>query len=184
MTMRTVLEAWQNIAREAGANDEETIRSYVRVRLATHLDPSLPSRYARLTTEVLFRLPEGWDDKRTWSVTPGRKQSPKGYAYALREEEGEGETEQLWSMTLLPSLLDKLSDSAVHWVIAHEFGHIASGLPTGSLGIEGTAHTRVKGTVDRYEPAPEKAIHEDAADSIALSWGFSEELHAFLREDR
>jgi hypothetical protein len=134
----------------------------------------------RLTVEVLFRLPEGWDDERTWSVTTGRKQSPKGYAYVLREEEGEGETEQLWSMTLLPSLLDKLSDSAVHWVIAHEFGHIASGLPTGSLGIEGTAHTRVKGTVDRYEPAPEKAIHEDAADSIALSWGFSEELHAFL----
>ena len=45
--MRTVLEAWHTVAREAGL-DDEAIRTYVRDRLASHLDPSLPFRYARL----------------------------------------------------------------------------------------------------------------------------------------
>jgi ABC transporter substrate binding protein len=89
----------------------------------------LPHRYARLTEEVLFRLPEGWDDERTWSVSTSAEESPKGYACVLREEEGEGETEQLWSMTLFPSRLDTLSDAAVRWAVAHEFGHIAVASP-------------------------------------------------------
>ena len=100
-----------------------------------------------------------------------------------REEEGEAEVEQLWAVTLYPALLERLSDAACRWAIAHEFGHVASGLPMGSIVIKGKPMTKIKGTKDEYEEAPSKDDQEDVAEKIALEWGFSGELTTFLAEE-
>ena len=99
----------------------------------------------------------------------------------FEEEEVGPDDTQTWEITLYPGLLNPLSDSACRWVIAHEFGHVASGLSTGSVVIGGHPFTRVKGAVDCYEEAPQQE-HEDAANTIALNWGFKTEEEAFLDE--
>lgn len=180
--MRTVREALIAFAAEARVDPEE----YLRVRLGGCVGPTVPERYRRLVMEVVCRLPEDWDAHATWSVEASEEQNVRGYASALREEEAEGdieESDQIWTVTLYPALLNRLSDAACQWVIAHELSHVASGLPTGSIVIGGKPHTRVKGTVDRYVEAPERNVCEDAADGRVLDWGFSMELDAFLRED-
>ena len=47
--------------------------------------------------------------------------------------------------------------------------------------IGNKAYTRAGG--DLYVEAPAKNVHEDAADGIALDWGFDREIQAFLNED-
>ena len=84
-------------------------------------------------------------------------------------------------ITIYPSLLDRLSDSACRWVFAHEFGHIASKLRSGSIVVDGKPYTRQRG--DEYVEAPPKNVKEDAADRIALEWGFDCALQDFLEED-
>jgi hypothetical protein len=183
--MRNVREALIAFAAEAGV-DPEQYEEYLGVYLAAHIAPEVPERYRRLVQEILWRLPEGWDERAEWSVDVSPEETPRGYASVRREEEGEGDTSdsiQLWVVTLYPALLDRLSDAACRWAIAHEFGHVASGLPTGSIVIDGKPHTRVKGTPDFYEEAPDKAMQEAAANQLAVKWGFSEEFAAFLRED-
>ncbi len=55
-------------------------------------------------------------------------------------------------ITIYPSLLDRLSDSACRWVFAHECAHIASKLRSGSIVIGGKPYTRLCG--DEYVEAP------------------------------
>ena len=81
------------------------------------------------------------------------------------------------------TLLNRLSDPACRYAIAHELGHVASGLPQGSILIEGKPHTKVKGTTDEYEEAPATEDQEDVAEKIAMEWGFTGELTTWLKED-
>ena len=55
-------------------------------------------------------------------------------------------------ITIYPSLLDRLSDSACRLVFAHEFGHIASKLRSGSIVVDDKPYTRQRG--DEYVEAP------------------------------
>ena len=179
MSPLTVRDALTAIAKEAGVDPAE----HLRVWLGSHFEPALPERYRRLVTEVVFQLPAEWDAHCVWSVSVDFGSNSLGFGSALRFEEEEanaGDT-QRWEITLYPGLLDPLSDSACRWVIAHEFGHVASGFPTGSLTIGETPITRVKGTVDCYEETPSKEVHEGAANGIALKWGFKSEQEEFLR---
>lgn len=105
---------------------------------------------------------------------------PRGYASVIPDEESAGETVTSYTLTIFPAWLDRLSDLACHWVFAHELGHIALGLRFGSIVIKGKPYTRHG---DFYEEAPPQNIHEDAADRIALEWGFDSALQAFLEED-
>jgi hypothetical protein len=108
---------------------------------------------------------------------------PPGYANTFRHDEEGGEYVTPYVVTAFPVLMNRLSDAACRWVIAHELGHIASRLPFGSIVIHGKLYTPVKGTAGEYELAPRKEIQEDTADSIALEWGFDSELQAFFAED-
>ncbi len=177
--MGTVRDSLPRIAAQFGVDPDE----YARFYLDRVIAPTAPERYRRLVADVLWRLPEDWDAARTWGVEFSDDPGPRGYASARREEEGEGEIEQLWFVTLYPALLDRLSDAACRWVIAHELGHVASGLPHGSVLIEGKPYTKVKGTTDEYEEAPATEDQEDVASKIAMEWGFTGELTVWLKED-
>ena len=99
------------------------------------------SRYYQLAEDVLNRLPEKWDWYRTYSfeLSDWLPSVPGGYGSALREEQSETETEmihseQCWTITLYEQSLSGLADDAVKWVIAHELGHVAAGVPCASWG--------------------------------------------------
>jgi hypothetical protein len=149
-------------------------------------------RFRRLLREVFDRLPDGWDTYRTWTVELSEQMPTKGYASCLRLEEEEGDTtaiieghrEQNWIVTLYTPWLDRLSDRAALWAIAHELGHVASGMACGSLVISGTAYTRVSSSEDQLrEITPEeREAREKVADVIARAWGFSFEEEAFEEE--
>jgi hypothetical protein len=143
-------------------------------------EPSGPERYKRLGIEVASSLPEGWDEHAEWSVEASPEQA-RGYASTLALEEEAGDTCTPYVVTLYPTLMNRLSDSACRWVFAHEFAHIASKLKMGSIGIRGKAYTPMQG--GHYVEAPPKNVHEDAADKIALEWGFDRELQSWLTED-
>jgi hypothetical protein len=159
------------------------------------LAPNLSDRLRLLCQEVLDRLPEGWNEHREIDIEqldeiPAPPPSGGiGYASCLREEEGETlpdelpegiEPEQIYLVTLYRKNLDRLSDKAVQWAIAHELAHAASGLPTGSIVIDGIPYTQV--APDQYVSAPGKDEHEDTADGLAMQWGFTENLQCFLSE--
>lgn len=154
----------------------------------------LSDRMKRLCREVLTRFPSDWDDHRTFDIEesddrPSPSPGTIGYACARRYEDTESrrdelpldiEPEQCWSVILYVEHLSLLSDQAIRWAIAHELGHVASGLRLGSLLIGGIPMTQVG--PGSYEPAPPKDRHEDEADRLALEWGFSEEFQRFLSE--
>jgi hypothetical protein len=166
-------------AAEAGM----TTDAYIAHVLPAYIAPGVPNRYRHLFSEVLGRLPADWDAARTWQVEVSSEENPRGYACAQHETESDGDIEQVWIMTLFPSLMDHLSDAACQWVIAHEFGHIASGLCGPSLVHKGIGYAPVKGTTNQYDEVVSTNDQEDIAEKQALEWGFSPELQAFLRED-
>jgi len=165
--------------------------------MITFLTGDLSERIGRLCAEVLNRLPAGWDAYRTFDFLESEEVKYSGgeeadyvtFGTALRLEEGETfpselpegeEPEQCWDVTLYIAPLSWLSDSAACYVIAHELGHVASGLRTGSGVIGKVPMTQLQ--PGQYEPATPKDRHEDAADTIAMNWGFTNELQAFLSE--
>ena len=160
--------------------EDEVTAEVMKVFWDSKIDPSVPPRYRRLLREVAERLPKGWDDHAEWEVESNPDQHPQGYACVLQYEEGARETVMNYTVTIFPGLLDRLSDSACRWVFAHEFAHIASKVRTGSIAIGGRPYTRVSGA--EYVEAPSKKVHEDAADRIAMDWGFDRELLTFLDE--
>lgn len=112
---------------------------------------------------------------------------PSVYAGALRLEEYETSSddpwgEQIWVVTLYDQQLSDLSDAAVKWVIAHELGHVASGLPCGSLSIGRLGYTRTSENVYRAITGAERELHEFVADAIARAWGFWEEEQVWVKE--
>jgi hypothetical protein len=176
--MATVSGWLATMAAEAGM----TTDAYIAQVLPMYIPPVVPNRYRHLVSEVLCRLPADWDAARTWQVEVSSEQTPLGYASARHEIEADGDNEQVWIMTLYPSLPDRLPDKACLYVIAHEFGHIASGLCGPSLVHKGIGYAPVKGTANQYEEAVSTGDREDIAEKLALEWGFSAELQAFFRD--
>ena len=143
------------------------------------------SRYYQLAQAVLKHLPENWDLYRTYSfeLSESLPFEPGIGASAQRLEELETapdmiRSEQCWVITIYDQTLSTFSDDAVKWVIAHELGHVASGLPCGSLAIGRTHFTRIEGDTYRPITADEKEMHEFVADAIARAWGFWDEEEA------
>jgi predicted metalloprotease len=75
-----------------------------------------------------------------------------------------------------------LSDVAIKWVIAHELGHVASGLSCESLSIGGLGYTRTSENVYRAITGAERELHELVADAIAHAWGWWEEEKVWVKE--
>ena len=160
------------------------------------LTVGLSGRFHVLCSEVLNRLPPEWDEFRNFDfqesqevTNPGDQEGFVCFASSQRFEEEEGlpaelpdgeEADQNWEVTLYTNPLSGLTDAAAKWSIARALAHVASGLPTGSWVIGRIHMTQTEPGV--YEPAPPKDRREDAADSMAMSWGFTNELQAFLRE--
>ncbi len=170
-------EALLRFAEENGVEPD----GFLRVYLDAHVHPDVPARYRRIVTDVLWRLPEAWDAAREWSVEISAETTPRGYASARHEDESDGEIEQVWIVTLYPELLDRLSDAACRYIIAHEFGHVASGLSMGCISIYGTRYSPVKGTANEFEEVTSTDDQEDVANLMAMDWGFSSELAIFLK---
>jgi hypothetical protein len=151
----------------------------------------LPGRYGSMLRQVHERLPAGWDSPREFVVCV--EAGTPGYACALRFEEIEdldpdeieGHEEQVWTVTLYPEVLDRFSDAAVRWVIAHELGHVASGCVCGVV-IGARPMTRLPGTVDEYREITdtEQRENERIANAIARAWGFWSEEAAFRDEEK
>ena len=160
---------------------DEIMAEAVKAFWGSKFGPDVPPRYMRLIREVAERLPEGWDDHAEWTITANTAANSRGYANVLPFEEGAGEYVTDYVVMIYPAMLGRLSDPAARWVFAHEFGHIASKLRQGSITLFGKAYTRGRG--NEYIEAPSKNIQEDAADRIALEWGFGVELQAFLQEE-
>lgn len=92
----------------------------------------------------------------------------------FRASPGRGRLEIPYDQTL-----SKLPDDAVKWVIAHELGHVASGVPCGSLAVGKILLTKIEGDTYRPITADEKEMHEFVADAIARAWGFWDEEEAW-----
>lgn len=125
-------------------------------------------RYRDLFVAVLQRLPDSWDDFREYSFHLSEQKPEEGYACSALEAitpgslPPAGHRHQIWVVTLFTPWLDRLSDEAVSWVIAHELGHVCCGMKCGQFSV--------------------KAAHvggELIADMIGRAWGFSYEEEIF-----
>ena len=133
-----------------------------QARLDEHLDASLPPRYRRLAAEVFLRLPDGWDSHAHWTMSACEIAS-EGDVYLAGAHRVKGDWLQLWEIKLVPRALDRYSDAAVRWVIAHECAHVATGLST--------------------DPRERDAdLYEDRADHLASFYGFEEDHEAYEKE--
>lgn len=134
-------------------------------------------RYAGLLKRVTERLPAGWDYDRLVTVALSTQKTHRRYAGALRDQvigslqvkagveaHQTGHHVPFWHVTLYISWLDRLSDDAVVWVMAHELSHVAAGMPCGSVMLAGG---------DAWE---------QVADITARAWGFAREEEAFWHE--
>ena len=130
---------------------------------------ALPPRYRRLAEEVWLALPDGWDSHAVWSVRVEDIASAVDHFYAgssllhgPHADDGSDPRDgfvQIWEVVLCSPRLDRLSDAAVRGVIVHEFGHVASALPT-----------KPQWRNDE--------LCENRADNIAKWWGFLSDLEA------
>lgn len=166
------------------------LRSFQISSMTNHLS----ERMGRLCRTVLQRLPHDWDEFRTVDFQesnerPAPSTNTIGYASAIRHEESESlpselpsgvDAEQCWSVTLYVEHLEQISDKAILYVIAHELGHVAAGLRSGSIVIGGIPMTQRAPGI--YVSAHSKDHQENAADMMVMTWGFTAELQQFLAE--
>jgi len=158
-----------------------------RLRIETSIAPLKGSRYYELARQVLERLPDGWDYYREYvlQVSESPPQKAGGLAASLRLEENETSPddpwgEQVWEVTLYHKQLFDLPDPAIKWVIDHELGHVASGVPCGSLTAGSIAYTRTSENIYRPITKDEREAGEFVADAIARAWGWWEEEQTFV----
>lgn len=165
MSTRTVREELEKFAQGVGMPFEQ----YLELWALQMFPASLPERYKRIGLDVVLALPARWGDHAVWRVEANTQASPNGYAKVFADEAA-GEIYLPYVITIYPSKMDRLSDSACRWVFARGFAHIASKLGMTSIVTDGKLS------------APRQP-DEDAADQIALEWSFGPEMQAFYRED-
>ncbi len=180
--MRTVREALQDLA-IAQRISPDRFAAFERGWLNDRIDLCVPERYRRLARDVIYRFPEGWDGEVEWYLRSRAPAGAPGYGsvLTLEQEKAEEHGPLNWLVVLYVTLLDQLSDPACRWIIAHLLAHLARNLTP--PGKEPFASARSSEPADPSPPGDAGAESgEDAADRLALDWGFSEELLAFLRE--
>ena len=95
--MRSVKQALEVVAHEY----ETSIDEILQLRMADHLDGSLPVRYQRLALDVFLRLPEGWDSHAHWEMVAGSIEDPcDKYLAGARLLESEDDALQRWEVRI------------------------------------------------------------------------------------
>jgi hypothetical protein len=154
----------------------------------------LPHRYQRLVREVVERLPPGWMgcDLATrglnvvWGFDLSRDVhlTVRGRIVLAAATADRFDTIHCWTITLFQHVLDHLSDSAVQWVIAHEFGYLARRVAAAAAGVQDRPEPLVSADSDRSVPVRGREAWQRCADACALDWGFAQEKDAYDREVR
>lgn len=151
----------------------------------------LPQRYRRLVGGVLHRLPHDWLGERSigrreieWAVVVSDDIhiTHRGCVVLASAARERFETLQYWTITLFPHVLDELSDRAVLWVIAHEFGHIVARVSPEIARPQGIFVPLFDMDCDEFDDVAVSQLGERCADAYALGWGFLEEKAAYDRE--
>ena len=142
-------------------------------------------RYQRLATEVSWRLPPDWlfagaaNHVRTaeWTIDLSEDVhlTSKGCLVVASVAVEEFGTIECWTVTLHQRVLDELSDRAVRWVIAREFGYVAACRAAGIM---------VLAEAGPGAPLSARAECERCADLYAINWGFEPEKKAYEQEVR
>jgi hypothetical protein len=176
----------EEVDSQAQFEDDE---QFIKLWHDPRVDMELPERYRRLCCEVLVKLPSGWDQAADWIVIVDLPEAGESDDYGSIRDEEETSDDGIRLYTVIKIYLDqmdRLSDAAWGWVIACKFAHVASRLLHGTITVRGKLYSQVPGAVDEYEetPATANVVHMDTADRIAMGWGFSAELAAFLAEVR
>lgn len=140
------------------------LHEYMNSRMVEGLSP----RYQRLVTEVLHRLPLGWNAGWIVRIEESEK-TPFPVTGCMRYTSGEvineGRSARAWVVTLFTRRLDGLSENAVRWVIAQRFARLGS-WPSSRLSWRATRGRNAE-------------KDDRVADARALGWGFSEERRHF-----
>ena len=147
----TVRDFLTEYARENGL----TPANLIAVRGHEHFS-QLPDRYRRLVESVWLDLPNDWDNHvGHFEVLAGAITASveDEHLAGARLESDDDETGQRWTIMLVTTRLDECSEAEVRATIAHEFAHVASGLPTDP----------------RFR---NDALCEDRANAIMAWWGF------------
>jgi hypothetical protein len=152
----------------------------------------LPPRYRRLARAVLRRLPHDWlggdgasqQPVIEWAlvVSEDIDITPHGCIVLASATRDTFETIQCWTLTLYRRVLDELSDMAVRWVIAHEFGYVAARISSAFTSTEGAPFAVTDTDSNEYDNEHFREIRERRANVCALGWGFIEEKAAYDRE--
>jgi hypothetical protein len=132
----------------------------------TNISLALLPRYHRVAGDVMDRLPSGWHGDRIIRVEESRELlhlAPGRPAIACTARL-QFKADEMWIITLYTARLDRLSDEAVRWILAREFGRLAS---------DPAAWRRTTSLT---------AAPDDRAEAVALAWGFAEERHRFEQE--
>jgi hypothetical protein len=139
---------------------------------------AVPGRYRRLVLEVVKRLPPDWAGSLSVSVKVDLATTPHGFANVHTDPKKSAAV-----ITLFPSLLDTLSDSACSFVLAHECGHVRPVLPPRALiGSVECLYVEGRWRRTKADTARLTDLYEDAANILADRWGFTAERDAFERE--
>jgi hypothetical protein len=154
----------------------------------------LPHRYQRLVRGVVDRLPPGWMgcDLATrglnvvWSFDLSRDVhlTVRGRIVLAAATADLFDSIHCWTITLYQHVLDHLSDSAVQWVIAHEFGYLVGRVASATECVQDSPGFPIKSASGRSDARRARAARMRGAEACALGWGFVEEKKAYDREVR
>jgi hypothetical protein len=154
----------------------------------------LPHRYQRLVKEVLDRLPSGWMgcDPSTGGLNVAWRfdlscdvhLTARGRIAVASATADQFDTTHCWTITLFLRVLDHLSDSAVHWVIAHEFAYLVGGVTSGTARGRDVPGSGITSALNRSDAVRARAARQRDAMNCALGWGFGREKKAYDREVR
>lgn len=131
-----------------------------------NISMALSTRYQRLANEVLRRLPSGWQANRVLRIEESREtlHLTQGRPAVACVAKLQFKSEDAWIITLYTSSLDNLSDEAVRWILAREFGRVLSE------------------DSQPWEQKSDRTPTQEKAEMLAIEWGFSQERQRFEEE--
>lgn len=152
----------------------------------------LAQRYQRLVKAVVDRLPSGWmgcdlamrGPNVVWGIELNRDVhlTARGRIVLASATADRFDTLHCWTITLHQHVLDHLSDSAVLWVIARQFGYLASRVASVAGNERELPGLLISADPGESDPVLARKAVTRGADACALGWGFVQEKAAYDQE--